>query len=149
MSDPIIKKGSKGEAVKKAQKALIARGYLVSGDDDGIFGPVTQAAVIWYQQDRSAGSFYAFSWPLVVDGIVGPQTWGRLYPATVKKGSTGSGVRLLQEILKDFHDPAYDPGPVDAVFGVHTEAAVKAFQADFGLAADGIVGPLTWIALWS
>jgi peptidoglycan hydrolase-like protein with peptidoglycan-binding domain len=33
------------------------------------------------------------------------------------------------------------------VFGPNTERAVKDFQQGAGLAADGIVGPLTWAAL--
>ncbi|MCP1752011.1 peptidoglycan-binding domain-containing protein [Bradyrhizobium elkanii] len=156
MAEPILKLGSKGEAVKKAQKALIERKkYLHPGTEDGIFGPVTQNAVINYQTDRSVGNNWAFSFPLKVDGIVGPATWFRLTPETVKKGSKGGGVRLLQEILKHYADPQLDPGAIDGDFGPHTEAAVKAFQAshvDFDgnpLKADGIVGPKTWAALWS
>ena len=38
-------------------------------------------------------------------------------------------------------------GVVDGVFGSITEALVKAFQASHGLAADGIVSPMTWAAL--
>ena len=38
MANPIIKLGSTGAAVKKAQKALIHRYYLPPGTDDGIFG---------------------------------------------------------------------------------------------------------------
>jgi peptidoglycan hydrolase-like protein with peptidoglycan-binding domain len=34
----------------------------------------------------------------------------------------------------------------DGVFGKGTEAAVKGFQRSQGLAADGIVGPRTWVA---
>jgi|SRR5215467_37405 len=155
MADPIIKKGSQGAAVKKAQKALIERFYLPPGTDDGKFGPVTDFAVRNYQKDRSAGQFYAFSFPLVIDGIVGPHTWFRLTPSEVKKGSKGDGVRLLQELLKHFNHPAYDPGPIDGDFGPLTETAVKAFQTDFfdfdgnPLKVDGIVGPKTWTALWS
>ncbi|WP_271581185.1 peptidoglycan-binding domain-containing protein [Bradyrhizobium sp. CCBAU 45389] len=155
MAEPIIKLGSKGEAVKNAQKALIERRYLPPGTDDGVFGPVTQNAVIRYQTDRSPGHSWAFSFPLKVDGIVGPATWFRLTPETVKRGSKGSGVRLLQEILKHYADPQLDPGAIDGDFGPHTETAVKAFQAshvDFNgnpLKADGIVGPKTWAALWS
>ena len=57
MADPIIKLGSTGAAVKKAQKALIHRYYLPPGTDDGIFGPVTRNRVIAYQLDRAAGEF--------------------------------------------------------------------------------------------
>ncbi|WP_439372638.1 peptidoglycan-binding domain-containing protein [Bradyrhizobium sp. DASA03120] len=155
MAEPIIKLGSKGDAVKRAQRALIERSYLLPGTEDGVFGPVTLNAVRRYQTDRSVGHFWAFSFPLTVDGIVGPQTWFRLTPETVKKGSKGSSVRLLQEILKSYADPQFDPGAVDGDFGPHTEAAVKAFQAshvDFDhnpLKVDGIVGPKTWTALWS
>ncbi|MBR5005281.1 MAG: peptidoglycan-binding protein, partial [Erysipelotrichaceae bacterium] len=34
--------------------------------------------------------------------------------------------------------------PVDGIFGAQTEAAVKAFQKQFNLAQDGIVGNSTW-----
>jgi peptidoglycan hydrolase-like protein with peptidoglycan-binding domain len=99
MADPIIKKGSTGPAVKKAQQNLIIRHYFPL-TDDGVFGPVTRARVIQYQSDRSAGESRAFSFPLTIDGIVGPKTWARLAPAQIKKGSKGHGVRLCQEILK-------------------------------------------------
>ena len=155
MADPIIKLGSTGDAVKKAQKALIERYYLAVGTNDGIFGPVTDFAVRSYQNDRSVGHFNAFSFPLTIDGIVGPQTWFRLTPTEVKKGSKGNAVRLLQELLKGFAYPPFDPGPVDGDFGALTETAVRAFQTDFvdfdgnPLKVDGIAGPKTWTALWS
>jgi peptidoglycan hydrolase-like protein with peptidoglycan-binding domain len=152
---PIIKLGSKGNDVKLAQQRLYERYYLTKNDVDGIFGPITNKAVYFYQTDRMSGAFWAFSSPLTVDGIIGPQTWARLDPDTVKNGSKGSGVRLLQEMLKNYGYPPYDPGPVDGDFGPNTEGAVKAFQGDNvdfdgnQLKVDGIVGPKTWTALWS
>ena len=112
MADPIIKIGSTGEAVKKAQQALYCRRYLVDlSEVDGVFGPVTRNRVIRYQLDRSVGEFFAFSFPLAVDGIVGPMTWSRLTPPLIKKGSKGNPVFLVQEILKSWGYPDYDPGP--------------------------------------
>jgi peptidoglycan hydrolase-like protein with peptidoglycan-binding domain len=150
MAKPTIQVGSTGNAVKEAQKALVDRGYQVGPPGvDGIFGMHTLRSVLNYQDDRRSGNFHAHSYPLVVDGIVGPQTWGRLVPDTVKKGSKGAGVRLVQSILKDSGWPAWDPGLVDGDFGSQTELAVSNFQTDIGITKDGIVGPQTWLALWS
>ena len=57
----------------------------------------------------------------------------------LKNGSSGPAVRDLQEAL------GYDPGPVDGAFGAKTESAVKKFQQAREIAADGIVGRVTWI----
>lgn len=149
MADPIIKLGSTGSAVKKAQRALICRGYLYEGDDDGIFGPITRRRVLNYQLDRADDQYWGFSFPLGVDGIVGAQSWSRLDPAKIKNGAKGNGVRLLQEILKGFEYPPFDPGPIDGRFGEGTEDAVKAMQAEYNLSVDGVVGPKTWCNLWS
>jgi peptidoglycan hydrolase-like protein with peptidoglycan-binding domain len=155
MAYPIIKLGSKGDAVRTAQQQLIWRYYLPPGTDDGIFGPVTRNRVLQYQLDRDTGSYGAYGYPLTVDGIVGPQTWFRLAPDTVQNGSQGNGVRLLQQILRNYGYPPYDPGQVDGYFSNATEGAVTAFQADNydydgkQLVADGIVGTKTWAALYS
>lgn len=65
---------------------------------------------------------------------------------TVRKGDKGEKVRELQTLLAA---KGYDLGKygIDGDFGSATLAAVKAFQADHGLTADGIAGPLTWAAL--
>src|SRR5215218_5555636 len=61
----------------------------------------------------------------------------------IKSGSNGHPIKTLQYLLRAHeHSVA-----VDGVFGPNTEAAVKAFQASKGLAADGIVSPTTWAAL--
>jgi peptidoglycan hydrolase-like protein with peptidoglycan-binding domain len=55
----------------------------------------------------------------------------------------GDEVKVLQTILKQ-DGFAVD---VDGVFGPETESAVKRFQAEHGVADDGVVGPGTWAAL--
>lgn len=68
---------------------------------------------------------------------------------TIRKGANGELVRYLQGLLLNEGYDAFLNGekPVDGIFGSKTEAAVKAFQRDNGLKADGIVGPKTWAAL--
>lgn len=63
---PLIKRGSKCEAVKKLQQILNSKGYKLSEDSD--FGPATEAAVRAYQGANH----------LEVDGEVGPLTWAAL-----------------------------------------------------------------------
>src|SRR5215213_7130954 len=58
----------------------------------------------------------------------------------VKRGDNVFPVRPLQQLLRARGQAV----GVDGSFGPQTEAAVKAFQASKGLAADGIVGPQTW-----
>src|SRR5947209_19759466 len=59
----------------------------------------------------------------------------------LREGSSGDAVRQLQEALKEL---GHDPGAVDGQFGAHTEAAVRAYQQERGIAVDGVVGPITW-----
>jgi peptidoglycan hydrolase-like protein with peptidoglycan-binding domain len=64
---PVLKLGSKGEAVKTLQQVLQqTQNYL--GGVDGDFNAVTDAAVRSFQ--KSVG--------VLADGVVGPQTWNAL-----------------------------------------------------------------------
>lgn len=139
---PMLYRGCTGDAVKTLQEKLNAKGFD-SGNADGIFGAKTYAAVTAFQKANSLG----------VDGIVGKLTWAKLYDATpvnvtpvttqpmLRTGSRGDAVRKLQELL---NAKGYTCGSVDGIFGSKTYAAVLAFQKANGLAADGIVGSLTW-----
>jgi len=69
---------------------------------------------------------------------------GDKYMPTLRRGSTGPDVELLQQALNNC---GFGPMTVDGKFGSGTQAAVKAFQSANGLTADGICGPLTWAAL--
>lgn len=64
--------------------------------------------------------------------------------AVLKLGSSGSQVRTLQTKLNRW---GYDCGSVDGIFGSKTQTAVKQFQKNNGLVADGIVGAKTAQAL--
>jgi peptidoglycan hydrolase-like protein with peptidoglycan-binding domain len=140
VANPTIKLGSRGSAVRLAQRRLKARWYYdPPGRVDGWFGPKTERAVKWYQRDRNLDD----------DGIIGPRTWARLDPPTVQSGSSGDAVEFLQRLLKRMDYDPWDPGKVDGKFGPNTQKAVKQFQRDTGLEDDGIVGPETWAMLWS
>jgi hypothetical protein len=57
-----------GDDVRAVQERLALLGYW-PGDADGIYGPTTEDAVKRFQSNNG----------LEVDGIVGPQTWERLF----------------------------------------------------------------------
>lgn len=57
-----------------------------------------------------------------------------------KMGSRGDEVRRIQQKLKSM---GYYTGSVDGIYGTQTQSAVKKFQRDNGLDADGIAGSKT------
>ena len=63
---PTLRKGSNGLYVTELQEMLKKRGYTLK--TDGIFGTKTEEAVEAFQADNG----------LVVDGVVGSKTWGKL-----------------------------------------------------------------------
>lgn len=78
---PTIQFGSTGDAVMLAQAILVDLGYLNKGGKnyanvDGDFGLLTKAAVLGFQSaTRNSAE------PLVIDGIVGKNTWAALLQA--------------------------------------------------------------------
>jgi peptidoglycan hydrolase-like protein with peptidoglycan-binding domain len=140
---PLVREGDQEHPVQTLQYLLRARGHNVTVD--GIFGPVTAAAVRAFQQQEG----------LAVDGIVGPATWSALI-ITVRQGSQGDAVRGVQEEFQ-FRNLSGDPNQglqVDGIFGPETDAAVRGFQQALhqdipSVTVDGIVGPVTWQALVS
>jgi peptidoglycan hydrolase-like protein with peptidoglycan-binding domain len=140
---PLVRKGDQQHPVKTLQYLLRARGHNLTVD--GIFGPITDAAVRAFQKEKG----------LAVDGIVGPNTWSALI-ITVRQGSMGDAVRGVQEEFQ-FRNLSGDPSKglqVDGIFGPKTDAAVRGFQEALhkdipSVTVDGIVGPVTWRALVS
>ncbi len=166
-----LKAGSTGLDVQTIQTYLkrIRQNYPAIPaitDAVGSFGDSTRAAVTKFQ------SIFG----LAADGIVGKSTWyklsslytavtrlaelssegtnlgiGTVPPAAVlRQGSRGQDVITLQYLL-DVISEYYPDIPAvaqDGIFGAGTKQAVIAFQRRMGLAADGIVGPATWSALY-
>ena len=65
---------------------------------------------------------------------------------TLRRGSSGEYVTLLQtKLIQRGYD--LQPYGADGKYGAKTENAVKAFQKDNGLTADGICGKNTWSTL--
>ena len=139
-SGSTISIGSTGHDVRRLQRIFVMMKTLGPASITGTFDATTEQAVKDFQQ--GAG--------LTVDGVVGPMTWQAL-PAdpntpVLSRGASGSVVTALQNGLKRYGTPATDPGAVDGDFGPKTEAAVKAYQQDRGIEADGVVGDQTWWA---
>ncbi|WP_163580108.1 N-acetylmuramoyl-L-alanine amidase [Gracilibacillus saliphilus] len=147
----VLSVGSQGDSVKIIQNQLNRLGFNV-GSADGIFGSGTESGVKDYQESRN----------LVVDGIVGPNTWDKLmsdsqtgenvnnntpFPGVLlSRGSTGSYVRMVQRRLNQLN---FFVGSVDGIYGPKTEQRVKDYQASKELQVDGIVGRLTWDAMFN
>lgn len=131
--------GSTGAAVVALQRGL---GGL---NADGDFGPLTRAAVVAAQarwgQPQTGVVDEAF-WKALDGTTASAQPAGALeqwYGTTLRRGSTGAAVMALQRQLGGLD--------VDGGFGALTEAAVKAAQAEAGLAQTGVVDEATWRAI--
>lgn len=61
---------------------------------------------------------------------------------------TSKSMENVKRIQHALARKGYSPGPVDGIWGRMTESAVRRFQLDHGLVADGIVGPKTSAVLF-
>ncbi|NJM45082.1 MAG: peptidoglycan-binding protein [Alkalinema sp. RU_4_3] len=66
-------------------------------------------------------------------------------------GTTGTAVRELQTLLRNYANKigsrSINPGTIDGLFGLKTEAAVQAFQRQVFLPNTGVVDEITWRSL--
>lgn len=152
--DLVLREGSTGSAVRALQEKLKALDYY-SGTVTGRYGRLTREAVRRFQ--RANG--------LTADGIAGPKTLtalgqleaggsaatggGAAAGASGDEGmlrlnSSGSAVRALQTNLQTL---GYYGGTVTGTYGRLTKEAVRVFQRDHDLSADGIAGPRTLAAI--
>lgn len=162
-----LSSGDEGAAVKALQNRLKELGFYKK-TIDGEYGSTTKAAVTAFQaanglsetgkaNETTLNKLYSASAKdadYLADeenakneedeGETGNQTDSDKVEVngytTLQWGDTGTAVKKLQEALKN---RGYYSGKIDSTFGSGVYAAVKAFQKQYGLKADGIAGPAT------
>ncbi len=166
-----LRVGSVNDNVRTVQLRLnrIGRNYPSIPkipEADGVFGDQTEAAVRRFQE----------IFGLTPDGVVGRATWYYIrriynavkrlneidaegitleevtaqYPGVLREGDVSLGVLNLQYFINYLsgYYSTVPPLAVDGTFGPSTRAAVIDVQNTFGLPADGIVGEVTWEAIY-
>ena len=154
--DDHLEKGSKGDKVRQLQEFLNGKGASLGVD--GRFGNKTDAAVRRFQTENG----------LVVDGVVGTQTWDALTMPQESKSAVTASINGLHAQLYNNKELSGVQGMIDEAtlvalglersmlglsIGVKGEAARTMQQAllDAGLSfhagADGNFGPATEEAL--
>ncbi|MBD3882221.1 peptidoglycan-binding protein [Phormidium tenue FACHB-886] len=109
----------------------------------------------YIQPSTTAYSDDRYAYPCPINGYY-PEPFPITYPtdgylpirpaASLQQGDSGEAVRSLQNLLQG---AGYFSSPSTGYFGSATEAAVIAFQQDYGLIVDGIAGSQTIAALQS
>jgi N-acetylmuramoyl-L-alanine amidase len=142
----VIREGDRGDHVRDVHARLVALGFHIDPREmeTHAYSVSTEAAVKAFQQERG----------LLVDGVMGPDSWQELVEAGYALGDRilylrrppfrGDDVRALQRRLNLL---GFDPGREDGILGEQTAQAVHSFQRNVGLHADGICGPTTTEAL--
>ena len=138
-----LRLGDTGAGVRDLHRRLAAAGFADVGSPE-VFDETTERTLRAFQAARR----------LVEDGICGRQTWSALIDAHFRLGdrmlylrspmTRGDDVADLQLRLGNL---GFDAGWLDGIFGPDTEAAVRDFQHNQGLNADGTVGRATVAAL--
>ncbi len=146
-----LREGASGADVTALQQKLKDLG-LYTGEITGSYGRLTKEAVRQYQKKNGLGA----------DGIAGQKTLAKLFSettggtqetpsgdtnsgttdtsATLMEGSSGVQVTALQQKLKDL---GYYTGEITGSYGRLTKEAVRLYQKDKNLGADGVAGPKT------
>ena len=106
---------------------------------NGIYGPDTKKHLVRTLQHELNVQFGA---GLKEDGIFGPKT--KAACVNVRRGAKGNITRVLQGALICH---GYSTNGFDGIFGGGTESAVRSYQSDNGLSADGIAGKNTFASL--
>ncbi len=137
-----LSQGSRGDAVRAVQQALVNQGIPVAGGIDGVFGAATTTALKQFQQREGLNSSGTVDEPTALAlGLATSPLLG------LTQGARGQAVTTLQQKLLAIGVSV--PGGADGVFGAGTTAALKQYQKGQGLAQSGTVDAPTAAALGS
>ena len=144
-----LRLGSTGTKVRDLQQDLTTLGYYWA-DITGSFGSKTEAAVKNFQEKNG----------LTADGVAGTKTLNAIASAVSRAGGSSSSnydssttLRLnsqsaaVSQLQTDLKQLGYYYADITGKFGEKTEAAVKEFQKDKGITADGVAGYTTLQAI--
>lgn len=135
--------------------SLVRACCVEAGFDPGNFNTASEAAAL-EKTGRFRGKMSVTASMILYDGdILVTKTKGHtvvVVPAHKKAGkrqtlSVGSRNSYVTYLQKRLTAQGYGVGEIDGSFGQKTLEAVKAYQADYGLTVDGIVGAKTWASL--
>lgn len=132
----VMQSGDSGEDVEAVQQRLFELGYISNKSNiTGTFGDKTETAVRDFQTSNK----------LTADGKVGNKTLQLLYSDNVVSkfysvGDEAEEIKTYQQRLKKL---GYYTGSVNGEYTKATAKAVKEFQDDNDLVADGNLGPAT------
>lgn len=152
----VLRPGSFGSEVARMQTYLNALRdaqfpTLIRLVVDGRYGSAVSSAVMQYQALTG----------LSMDGLIGRNTWDSIvgnyntlyggsadtFPGiALRSGMTGQDVGHMQQRLNENARiyTAINRQTNDSIYGGNMTAAVRRFQRQFGLNADGVLGKLTW-----
>lgn len=150
---PLVRLYTKGEPVKRAQRAVGVK-------DDGFWGPSSESQAKKWQKANG----------LDPDGMIGDKSWAVINGGKAKKpaASKGSPFPLpkghfyyTEDRRNTVHSGYYEKDRpairkiqkavgtgVDGGYGVNTKSAVARWQKKHGLKPDGAVGADTWAKLF-
>lgn len=143
------------ELVRNIQRSLNQRGYQ-AGPVDGVYGEATQQALGNFQRDqRLTASGQLDGQTLASLGVVSPSTRAATeYTPTSRRGAAAAPSRAsglssnqVRDLQQELSSRGYDPGLVDGLWGQRTQAALRQFQQDQNLAANGRPDSQTMAAL--
>ena len=139
-----IKRNDTGAAVEDVQQRLARIGHLPEEGITGTFDDATARALVDFCAAAS----------LPAADEVTEKVWAALVDASYNLGDRTLYLRMpyfhghdVLELQQALGALGFFYGERDAIFGAHTEEALRRFQMNLGLPSDGIAGAYTYAAL--